>query len=100
MQKMKMRDLSNNLTLAEGQDEYIRDCKVRNLRAGTIRHWTDYFTNMCHYISPDTLISDFDENTMPEFMHKHISLKKTKRNMKSDPSESMVDRFLRVTEYT
>ncbi len=55
MQKMKMRDLSNNLTLAEGQYEYIRDCKVRNLRAGTIRHWTDSFTNMCHYISPTLL---------------------------------------------
>ena len=55
MQKMKMRDLSNNLTLAEGQEEYIRDRKVRNLMAGTIRYWTDSFTNMCHYISPDTL---------------------------------------------
>ena len=71
MQKMKMRDLSNNLTFAEGQEEYIRDCKVRNLRAGTIRHWTDSFTNMCHYISPDTLISDFDEDTMPEFILAH-----------------------------
>ncbi|MBQ8171190.1 MAG: phage integrase SAM-like domain-containing protein [Oscillospiraceae bacterium] len=71
MQKMKMRDLSNNLTLAEGQDEYIRDCKVRNLREGTIKHWKDMFTNMSHYIDPDTPISDLDENIMPEFILAH-----------------------------
>ena len=33
--------VENEGTFAEGFDEYILDCKSRNLRDGTLRHYSD-----------------------------------------------------------
>ena len=71
MRKMKMEYTQKSITIADGQEDYIKDCKVRNLSAGTIKHWKDTFTNMSHYISPDSLISELNENTMSEFILAH-----------------------------
>lgn len=71
MRKMKMEYTQKSITIADGQEDYIKDCKVRNLSAGTIKHWKDTFTNMSHYISLDSLISELNENTMSEFILAH-----------------------------
>lgn len=38
MKKIKI-NLENDLTFKEGFSEFIYNCKVRNLRAGTIKHY-------------------------------------------------------------
>lgn len=68
MQKLTMKNLDEVITFSDGQKEYIKDCMIRNLREGTIKHWNDSFTHMNHFISPDRLISDLNENTMSEYI--------------------------------
>ena len=55
-------------TFAEGFEEYILDCKSRNLRDGTIRHYRESIKQIYKRVPADTLISDMDEYTVPEFI--------------------------------
>ena len=55
-------------TFAEGFGEYILDCKSRNLRDGTIRHYRESIKQIYKRVPADTLISDMDEYTVPEFI--------------------------------
>ena len=55
-------------TFAEGFEEYILDCKSRNLRDGTIRHYRESIKQIYMRVPADTLISDMDEYTVPEFI--------------------------------
>ena len=55
-------------TFAEGFEEYILDCKSRNLRDGTLRHYRESIKQIYKRVPPDTLISDLDEYTMPDFI--------------------------------
>ena len=50
-------------TFAEGFEEYILDCKSRNLRDGTIRHYRESIKQIYKRVPADTLISDMDEYT-------------------------------------
>lgn len=54
MAKIKMT-IENGITFEEGCEEYILDCKSRNLREGTIRHYRDTMVQMKKYIGSDTL---------------------------------------------
>ena len=47
-------------TFAEGFEEYILDCKSRNLRDGTIRHYRESIKQIYKRVPADTLISDMD----------------------------------------
>ena len=40
MVKIKMM-VENDMIFYEGCEEYILDCKARNFRNGTLRHYTD-----------------------------------------------------------
>ena len=45
-------------TFAEGFDEYILDCKSRNLRDGTLRHYSDSAKQHVKHIGEETLIKN------------------------------------------
>jgi len=60
MGKIKMM-VENDVTFSEGCDEYILDCKARNLRGGTLRHYTDSAKQIMKYIGEDTPIKDIDK---------------------------------------
>ena len=51
----------NEKTFREGFEEYILDCKARNLREGTINHYQEFIYKR---ITPDTLISSMCQQTM------------------------------------
>jgi integrase/recombinase XerD len=55
-------------TFQEGFEEYLLDCKARNLREGTIVHYQNSIRQIYKHFLPDMLIADFDENTMPKFI--------------------------------
>lgn len=60
MKKIRMC-FPNEKTFREGFEEYILDCKVRNLREGTINHYQEFIYKR---ITPDTLISSMCQQTM------------------------------------
>ena len=66
MKKIKMCFPSGK-TLSDGFEEYILDCKARNLRDGTINHYRQSMKQIYKRISPDTLISSFSQKTMDAF---------------------------------
>ena len=59
----------NEKTFREEFEEYILDCKARNLREGTINHYQEFIYKR---ITPDTLISSMCQQTMANF---YISLR-------------------------
>ena len=67
MAKIKMT-IENGLTFEEGCEEYILDCKSRNLREGTIRHYRDTVMQMKKYIGSDTLVKDMTVETFNDFI--------------------------------
>ena len=67
MKKIRMC-VDTDKTFAEGFEEYILDCKSRNLRDGTLRHYRESIKQIYKRVPPDTLISDLDEYTMPDFI--------------------------------
>ena len=52
MQKMKM-NRGRDLTLHDGIQEYLVDCRGRNLREGTIKHYRDSSKQIEKYIGAD-----------------------------------------------
>lgn len=62
----------NEKTFREGFEEYILDCKARNLRDGTINHYQESIKQIYKRITPDTLISSMCQQTMANF---YISLR-------------------------
>jgi len=67
MKKIKM-SIENNITFAEGFEEYILDCKARNLRDGTIRHYNDSARQIMKYIGEDTPIKEIDKAAIDDFI--------------------------------
>lgn len=67
MAKIKMT-VTNDITFYEGCEEYILDCKARNLRNGTLRHYTDSSKQIMKYIGEDTLIKDIDKEMIENFI--------------------------------
>ena len=67
MKKIKM-NIENNVTFREGLEEYLLDCKARNLRDGTLRHYTDSAKQIMKYIGEDTLISSIDRAAVDDFI--------------------------------
>ena len=67
VQKIQM-SITVSKTFQEGFEEYILDCKARNLRQGTIVHYQDSIKQIYKFFSQDMKISDFDEKAMPRFI--------------------------------
>lgn len=60
--------IENGITFEEGCEEYILDCKSRNLREGTIRHYRDTMVQMKKYIGSDTLVKEMTVETFNDFI--------------------------------
>lgn len=73
--KKLMMGFPQNKTFQDGFEEYILDCKVRNLRDGTIRHYQESIKQIYKRIPPDTLICSMNKKTMDKF---YISLREDK----------------------
>ena len=69
MKKIRMC-VDTDKTFAEGFEEYILDCKSRNLRDGTLRHYRESIKQIYKRVPPDTLISDLFR---PVFNHRQVS---------------------------
>ena len=63
MKKIRMC-FPNEKTFREGFEEYILDCKARNLRDGTINHYQESIKQIYKRITPDTLISSMCRQTI------------------------------------
>ena len=64
----------NEKTFREGFEEYILDCKARNLRDGTINHYQESIKQIYKRITPDTLISSMCQQTILFMVDSNIRL--------------------------
>lgn len=70
MSKISMNNNSNNprITFDEGYDQFIKYCKVRNLRPATIKHYDNTMLSIYKFINPKTLIKDITKSTVDGFI--------------------------------
>ena len=54
----------NDKTFKDGFEEFILNCRSRNLREGTIRHYTDSYNQIIKYFDEDTLLSDISKKNL------------------------------------
>ncbi|MFR1377670.1 MAG: tyrosine-type recombinase/integrase [Clostridium neonatale] len=65
--------MSNNpnrpkITLDEGFEQFIKHCKIRNLREDTIKHYEGTMRSIYKFIEPKTIIKDINESTVDSFI--------------------------------
>ena len=60
--------INNETSFKQGCDEYLLDCKARNLREGTIKHYKDSSKQIMKYIGGDTLIKDINKAVIDNFI--------------------------------
>lgn len=90
---MKMQ-VKNDVTFEEGCDQYLMNCRARNLRDGTIKHYKESMQQLFKHIDPSTPISSLGKDTMSSFV---IDLKE-KRNL-NDVSLGTYSRDLKTLLY-
>ena len=61
-------NLKSGRTFEQGCEDYIVDCKARNLREGTIKHYQDAFKQIFKYLDKDILIEDMTKEVFADFM--------------------------------
>lgn len=93
MKKIKMQ-VQNNLIFSEGCKAYLTDCKQRNLRDGTLKHWKEAISNLQKYIPSETEISNMDINTYNNF----IAILRSRKNI-SDMTLYTYSRDLKTLMY-
>lgn len=64
---MKMTRVTEK-TFKDGCEDYLLDCKARNLREGTLKHYTDVMKQLYKYIPEDTPITDMNADTFKQFI--------------------------------
>ncbi len=64
---MKMT-VATEKTFKEGCEDYLLDCKARNLREGTLKHYTDVMKQLYKFIPEDTPIEKMNANTFKKFI--------------------------------
>ena len=57
----------NLLTLEEGCNKYLDNCRARNLREGTINHYRQSYTQFYKYFDRDMLVSDITQNSICQY---------------------------------
>lgn len=55
MKKIRMMQ-ANSLTLEEGYNKYLDNCRARNLREGTINHYKQSYTQFYKYFGKEMLV--------------------------------------------
>lgn len=69
MKKLKM-NYRNDKTFNEGFEEYILNCRSRNLREGTIKHYIESYKQIIKYFDESILLSDINKKIFGEFIIK------------------------------
>lgn len=67
MGKIKMV-IADNKTFSQGCEEYLDNCKARNLREGTLKHYKDSSRQIMKYVDGDMLIKDMSHKTVDQFV--------------------------------
>lgn len=67
MKKLKMTTQSA-LTFEEACNMYLDDCRVRNLRDGTINHYKQSYTQFYKYFEPEMPIEDFTKEVYDKYV--------------------------------
>lgn len=67
MKKIKM-NVGSGRTFEQGCEAYITDCKARNLRDGTIKHYRDAFQQIFKYTDKDMKIENMSKDIFAEFV--------------------------------
>jgi hypothetical protein len=75
MKKLKMT--VGKMTFEDGGNKYLGNCRQRNLREGTIKHYKQSYTRFYKYINPNTLIEDINESIYRNYV---LHLKSTLDN--------------------
>lgn len=68
---------SDYLTLEEGCNKYLDNCRARNLREGTINHYRQSYVQFYKYFGKDMLVHEIDEKVYQKYV---ISLRETLQN--------------------
>ncbi len=67
MKKIQMLK-KKNLTFKDGCEKYLDDCRQRNLREGTIRHYKQSYTQFYKIIPPEMPLIEFTEKTYTDYV--------------------------------
>ena len=80
MKKLKLLS-SNSITFEEGCNKYLDDCRVRNLREGTINHYRQSYLQFYKFFDKSMPVSEIDEKTyqkyilyLREVLHNDVSI--------------------------
>lgn len=76
MKKIRMMQ-ANSLTLEEGCNKYLDNCRARNLREGTINHYKQSYTQFYKYFGKEMLVSEITEEVYQKYV---VFLRETLRN--------------------
>ena len=71
MKKIQMLK-EKNLTFKDGCEKYLDNCRQRNLREGTIRHYKQSYTQFYKIIPPEMPLNEFTEKTYTDYV-KHLT---------------------------
>lgn len=61
-------NVSNRMTFEQGCKEYLDNCRARNLRDGTITHYTDTITQLYKYIDREMFIEEITMDVYDQFI--------------------------------
>ena len=67
----------NLLTLEEGCDKYLDNCRARNLREGTINHYRQSYVQFYKYFGKEMLVSEITEEVYQKYV---VYLRETLHN--------------------
>ena len=68
MKKRMRMTMKIEKTFKDGCEDYLLDCKARNLREGTLKHYTDVIKQLYKYIPADTPIAEINSETFKNFI--------------------------------
>ncbi len=67
MKKLQMK-ASNQVLFREVCEQYLDNCRQRNLREGTINHYRQSYIQFFKFFDPDTAIEDIDEDAYAQYV--------------------------------
>ena len=76
MKKLKMVS-GGSITLEEGCNKYLDNCRARNLREGTINHYRQTYVQFKKFFDMQMLVSDIDESVYQRYV---VFLRETLHN--------------------
>jgi integrase/recombinase XerD len=68
MKKRMRMTMKIEKTFKDRCEDYLLDCKARNLREGTLKHYTDVIKQLYKYIPADTPIAEINSETFKNFI--------------------------------